>query len=60
MIVFGGYDGNNIPQNEVLLDSNANGSGGVFAGTWSELTLSYPLPPQRVLHGAVYDQTNNQ
>ena len=42
------------------MDSNANGSGGFEAGTWSELNLSYPIPPQRAFHSAVYDQTNNR
>jgi len=60
MIVFGGGDGNLILQNDVLVDSNANGSGGFEAGTWSELNLSYPIPPQRAFHSAVYDQTNNR
>jgi len=60
MIVFGGIDGNDNLQNDVLLDTNANGSGGLFAGTWSELNLSYPLPPPRIFHSAVYAQKNNR
>ena len=27
---------------------------------WSELNLSYPVPPPRAFHSAVYDQTNNR
>jgi hypothetical protein len=60
MIVFGGFDANDVVQNDVLLDTNANGSAGVFVGTWSELNLSYPVPPPRIFHSAVYDQTNDR
>ena len=60
MIVFGGADATFVPQNEVLLDSNANGSGGFEAGSWSELNPSYPLAPPRMFHSAVYDQANNR
>ena len=60
MIVFGGIDGSITLQNDVLRDSNANGSGGFEAGTWSELNLYYPVPPPRDFHSAVYDQTNNR
>jgi hypothetical protein len=60
MIVFGGADGNLVLQNDVLVDSNANDSGGFEAGSWSELNIYYPLPPARISHSAVYDQTNNR
>jgi hypothetical protein len=57
--VFGGFDASFTPQSSVLLESNANGSGGAFAGAWSELNLTF-VPPARVYHSAVYDQTNNR
>jgi hypothetical protein len=60
MIVFGGADGNFVLQNNVLVNSDANGSGSLGAGSWSELSLSYPVPPPRISHSAVYDQTNNR
>jgi hypothetical protein len=61
MIVYGGVDGEfNLPFNPYL-QSNANNSGGAFAGAWSEL---YPnsnwYPPPRYWHSAVYDKTNNR
>src|SRR5215471_15331189 len=59
MIVFGGLDQNDVPQNTVLLESNANGSGGLEAGMWSELNPAV-VPPPRIFHSAVYDQTNNR
>lgn len=59
MIVFGGFDATFTPQSNVLLETNANGSGGAFGGTWSELNLSF-VPPARTSHSAVYDQTNNR
>lgn len=60
MVVFGGFDLSNALTNYVLVESNANGSGGAEAGIWSELNLSYPAPPPRAFHSAVYDQTNNR
>jgi hypothetical protein len=59
MIVFGGIDATVTPQNNVLLQTNANGSGGILAGTWSDLPVTF-VPPARLLHGAVYDQANNR
>jgi hypothetical protein len=59
MMVFGGIDQSNNLQNSVLLETNANGSGGLQAGTWSELSVSF-APPARTFHSAVYDQTNNR
>jgi hypothetical protein len=35
LIVFGGFDGNFAMPSNVLIDTNANGSGGPFAGAWS-------------------------
>ena len=59
MIVYGGFDPTLTPQGDVLLQTNANGSGGAFAGTWSELALNF-YPPPRTAHSAVYAQTNNR
>ena len=61
MIVYGGFDGEfNLPANP-LLQTNANNSGGAFAGAWTELfPSSYPNPPARYWHSAVYDETNNR
>jgi hypothetical protein len=59
MIVFGGLDQNDMVRNTVMLESNANGSAGMEAGTWTEPSLS-TFPPARVFHSAVYDQTNNR
>ncbi len=59
MIVFGGLDQNNVPQNSVLVESNANGSAGLQAGVWSELNPAV-VPPARIFHSAVYDQANNR
>jgi hypothetical protein len=61
LIVYGGLDGDfNMPFNP-FIQSNANNSGGAFAGAWSEI---YPtstwFPPARYWHSAVYDQTNNR
>lgn len=61
MIVFGGLDANSVPQNNVLVETNANGTGGIEAGAWSELSLDpFLSPPARAFHSAVYDQTNNR
>ena len=60
MIVYGGADGNLALSSNVLIDTNANGSGGVFAGAWSDLIVSGVFPPPRANHTAVYDQTNNR
>jgi Galactose oxidase, central domain len=60
LIVFGGVDGNDNLQNDVLIETDANGSGGFSGGTLSELYVSFPLPPARIFHTAVYDQTNNR
>jgi len=61
MIVYGGFDGNFATPGNVLLQSSANGSAGAFGGAWSELiSNSYPLPPARYEHSAVYDQANNR
>ena len=46
MVVFGGFDPTFTPQSSVLVESNANGIGGAFAGTWSELNLSFPSRPR--------------
>jgi hypothetical protein len=61
MIVYGGLDGDfNMPFNP-LLQSNANNSGGAFAGAWAELfPTSNWFPPARYWHSAVYDQANNR
>jgi Galactose oxidase, central domain len=59
MIVFGGVNPITVPQNNVLLLTNANGSGGSQGGAWSELGMSF-VPPARTFHSAVYDQTNNR
>lgn len=59
MIVFGGLTQNDEVRNSVLLESNANGSGGIEAGAWSELIVN-TFPPARIFHTAVYDQTNNR
>jgi len=61
MIVYGGFDGEfNMPANP-LVQTNANNSGGAFAGEWTELFPdSYPNPPARYFHSAVYDETNNR
>jgi hypothetical protein len=60
LIVFGGFDGNFAMPSNVLIDTNANGSGGPFAGAWSDLVVSSIFPPNRASHTAVYDQTNNR
>jgi len=61
MIVYGGFDGEfNMPANP-LLQTNANNNGGAFAGAWTELfPNSYPNPPARYWHSAVYDETKNR
>jgi len=59
MIVFGGLVQDDTLRNNTLLESNANGSGGMEAGTWSELNVNI-FPPARMLHSAVYDQANNR
>ena len=59
MIVFGGLDPNSTPRSNVPLESNANGSAGIEAGSSSELSVN-TFPPARVFHSAVYDQTNNR
>ena len=59
MIVFGGLLQDDTPRNSVLLETNANGSGGIEAGMWSELKVNI-FPPARMLHSAVYDQANNR
>ena len=61
MIVFGGLDQMDNLRSATLVESNANGSGGISAGTWSELTVDvFSTPPARIFHSAVYDQTNNR
>jgi len=61
LIVFGGFDQNYNLQGGVLTETNANGSGGFVAGVWSDLlTNTFPIPPARSAHTAVYDQTNNR
>jgi len=59
MIVFGGIVQDDTLRNSVLLESNANGSAGLEAGTWSELKVNI-FPPARMLHTAAYDQANNR
>jgi len=59
MIVFGGLNPIAVPNNYVLLETNANGSGGLQGGAWSELGMSF-VPPARAFHSAVYDQANNR
>jgi hypothetical protein len=59
MIVFGGLLQDDTLRNTVLLETNANGSAGMEAGTWSELNVNI-FPPARMLHSAVYDQANNR
>jgi hypothetical protein len=44
MIVFGGIDGNDNLQNDVLLDTNANGSGGLFRGDVVRVEPELPAP----------------
>jgi hypothetical protein len=60
MIVYGGYDGTFQLAVNTLLDTNANASGGPFAGAWSDLIVNSGFPPLRANHTAVYDQTNNR
>ena len=61
LIVFGGYDGDFNNSGLVLIETNANGSGGYFGGMWSNLVVnSIYTPPARYFHTAVYDQANNR
>jgi len=61
MIVFGGLDQTDNLRSATLVETNANGSAGIDAGTWTELSVdSFNTPPARIFHSAVYDQTNNR
>lgn len=61
MIVFGGLDQMDNLRSATLVESNANGSGGIDGGVWSELNVNtFTTPAARIFHTAVYDQASNR
>src|SRR6267154_548759 len=60
LIVTGGIQsmsGTGVVTNDVWVLTNANGHGGV--PSWTQLSISGPLPPARTVHSTVYAPTNN-